>query len=110
VGLVALAALSLSGCFGISMWGTLDGTYTFNKLAYVTAPPAAAGSAVGQASPTWNLNGGQARHDVDLVLAVETEDEDGNPVITESPCRMTANGTTVTGTIGPEGSVLPPPE
>jgi hypothetical protein len=107
-GLLVLGAFALSGC-GLSVWGTIDATYTFNKLEYIDSPPAAGGATSGQAEPavTWKLSNGQVVFDLDLKIDVETTDSEGKPTVTTSPCKMTVTGSAA-GTVGPADSVSPP--
>ena len=108
--LLLLGALLLSGCFGLgfAVWGTVDTTYTFDKLEYVDPQQAAAADgATEQPTVTWRLTNGQATYDYDLTIRVETTDSDGKTTKQDAPCKLTATSK-VTGTIGPEGSVTPP--
>ena len=108
-GLILLGALGLSGCFGLAIWGSIDVTYTFDKLEYVDSQQAAQTAAPGaEALPavTWKLSSGQVVYDLDLTFEASTEDSDGTTT-QETPCKLTATGS-ATGTIGPEGSVSLP--
>jgi hypothetical protein len=110
--LLLLGALLLSGCFGIgfSVWGTVDATYTFDKLEYIDPQQAADGSSGGAADqPTviWRLTNGQATYNYDLIIQAETTDSDGKTTKEKTPCKLTATSN-LSATIGPEGSVAPP--
>jgi hypothetical protein len=106
-GLLILATFWLSSC--VAMWGTIDVTYTFDKLEYIDPQQATAGSsAEGQPDVTWKLTNGQVVYALDLTIASETTGPDGTTVQEMDPCKLTATGSAVTGVIGPEGSVTPP--
>jgi len=113
--LLVLGALLLSGCFGlgIAVWGTVDATYTFDKLEYIDPQQTAAGPAgstggtANQPNVTWKLTNGQATYNYDLIIQTEITDSEGKTTKEKTPCKLTA-ASTITGTIGPEGSVTPP--
>jgi hypothetical protein len=97
-GLLLLGALLLGGCVDIIGWGSIDATYTFDKLEYIDPQQAAAGDSGGAADQpgvTWRLTNGQATYKYDLIFGENT------------PCKLTVTSN-ITGTIGPEGSVTPP--
>jgi hypothetical protein len=97
-------AFWMTGC--LSLWGSLDVTYTFDKLEYVD-PQQAAGSPEGQNGITWKLTNGQIVYAIDLTIESETTGADGATVKETAPCKLSATGS-ATGVIGPEGSVAPP--
>jgi len=107
--LLVLVAFWLSSYLGSSdftVWGTIDATYTFDKLEYIDLQQAARG-AEDQPGVTWKLTNGQGVVDLDLIFESETTGPDGTTVKETEPCKLTITGS-ATGTIGPDGSVAPP--
>ena len=102
--LLILGSFWMTSC--VSIWGSIDVTYTFDKLEYVD-PQQPAGSTEGQTGITWKLTNGQVAYAVDLTIESETTSADGAPVKETAPCKLNATGH-ATGVIGPEGSVTPP--
>jgi flagellar basal body-associated protein FliL len=98
--------LLLYGCVGLSVWGNIDATYTFNKVEYVGPQPGATATD-SDAQAIWKLSDGQVKYNFDLTMLVASEDMDGNTTESESPCVLTATGN-ATATIVPEGTIPPP--
>ncbi len=108
VGLALVAAAAwLSGCVGISFWGSLEGTYTFNKLEYIdpqapAAPVVPGGEAV--TGLTWKLHQGKFTNNLDLFVKVSSTDSNGVDTSETSECKFTVNSA-VEGFIGPADMV-----
>jgi hypothetical protein len=91
------------------LWGTIEATYTFNKLEYVGPSEIVQGAAAttGTDAPLWKLSDGQVELNLDLKFETEVTNADGSVTKDTTPCIIKATGT-ATGTIGPEGSVTAP--
>lgn len=107
-------AIILSSCLGecdVSVWGTIEGTYTFKKLEYID-PGQAAAAATGDAGsePTifWKLSSGEVVDNWDLTVSVKTTDDQGVTTEEVSACKMVLTDSTATGMIGPSDMVPPP--
>lgn len=99
------ATILLSGCFGMAIWGTFSGTYTFTSLKLPDLEKLPAESAeLGEL--TWMLEG-KGEVNYDLHLLVQIEDAEGNISEEESVCAMMFTGD-LKGLIGPADMVPQP--
>lgn len=88
----------LSGCFGLAMWGTFSGTYTFTRLEHAQ-PENLPADAAELSDVEWVVTGtGEINYD--LHILVVTEDADGNQEEEESVCQASFT-TDLQGVIGP---------
>jgi hypothetical protein len=112
--LVALSMIAgafwLSGCVGLSIWGTIEGTITFDKLEYID-PNAPAVPLVpdGEGVPglTWKLLDGVEENTLDLYAEVTSTDQDGNETSEVQQCKLSIKSA-AQGFIGPADMVEVP--
>ena len=101
-----LVAVWLSSCFGMQMWGTFSGTYTFTRLETAQSenlPVAADADAEALQDVEWVATGTGEIH-YDLHILVVTEDADGNEVEEEGVCQASFS-TGLQGVVGPADMV-----
>jgi len=107
---LVMGASWLSGCFGMAIWGTFEGKYTFNKLEYLD-PDASAAPIVPDGEPvdglTWKLHEGTANNLIDLFIEVTTTDDKGTETTEIQQCKMSVDSS-VEGIIGPADMVPTP--
>lgn len=98
------AALLLSGCFGLNIYGDISGNYEFKKLEWIDPQD----NPYGDARYQWRLSDGKMTLDFDLTIEATTEDEEGNESVGTSHCfiRLTADAEAFVG----EDGLVPPPD
>jgi hypothetical protein len=102
-----VGAVWLSGCIGFGMWGSFEGTITFNKLE--TIDPDAPETALvpgGEVVPglTWKLHEGQEVNNMDIFIEVSSTDADGKETSEVHECQFSVTSA-AEGFIGPEDMV-----
>ena len=100
--LVGIAIL-LTGCFSLDIYGTISGAYSYTKLEYIDP----AQNPYGDARYHWRLAEGKSAINLDLVMTVTTEDENGVETTEEQSCDISIE-TDLQGFIGEDGLVSPP--
>jgi hypothetical protein len=111
LGLVA-GVFWLSGCFGMAIWGTIEGTATFTKMEYINPnAPAAPIVPDGEVVPglTWKLHNGVEESTLDLFVEVTTSDLDGKETTEIQECKVSVKSA-AEGFIGPADMVPAPAE
>jgi hypothetical protein len=103
-----VGAVWLSGCVGFGIWGSFDGTITFNKLEYID--PEAPASAVSPAGETltgltWKLHEGKEVNNLDIFVEVSSTDADGNETSEVQECKFSVTSS-ADGFIGPADMVI----
>jgi hypothetical protein len=102
-----VGAVWLSGCVGFGIYGSFDGTITFNKLEYID-PDAPASAVVSgeEAVPglTWKLHEGQEVNNMDIFIEVSSTDADGKEISEIHECKFTVTSS-ANGVIGPADMV-----
>ena len=111
LGLVA-GVFWLSGCFGMAIWGTIEGKTTFTKMEYIDPnAPAAPIVPDGEVVPglTWKLHNGVEESTLDLFVEVTTSDLDGKETTEIQECKVSVKAA-AEGFIGPADMVPAPAE
>ncbi len=106
-----VGAFWLSGCFGLNIWGTFEGTYTFKKLEFIdpNAPAEASSTATNPLTGLkWKLHDGVLNNTTDLFVEVTTTDADGKETSEVQECKYTVTSG-AEGFIGPQ-DMVPQPE
>lgn len=104
-----MMALSIAGCFGFSMYGTIEGDIKITKLEYVggTGPSTwLLGSPV-SGNPIWVFKKGTATYPINLTVKVVSEDFEGNETTEVNVCSGTATYSVVGGIYEELTVVLP---
>lgn len=81
-------ALALTGCFGMSMYGTFGGEVTISKLEYAGGDEKATLTEDGNISgkPIWAFTEATATYQVNFSIEVTTEDTDGKETTQTANC------------------------
>jgi hypothetical protein len=95
----------MGGLYGCKMWGTVEVTYTFNKLD--STATGAENYQEGDQTVLWTLTDGTVTYNVDLTYIDESRDESGGLMSEVKTCKIVLTGK-ATATVGPDGSVSPP--
>jgi hypothetical protein len=96
-------AIVLTGCFGMNIYGAISGTYSYTKLEYIDP----AQNPYGDERYHWRLAEGKGTIDMNLVIEVITEDDNGNETSQAENCDISYEAD-LQGFIGEDGLVAPP--
>ncbi|GAB4495531.1 MAG: hypothetical protein OHK0052_03260 [Anaerolineales bacterium] len=105
-----LCAFMLGGCVGIGIWGTFEGTYTFNKANYVgeNALPLTASGATASSNEDvlWQLSGsGEITFDLTIEVSASVMGEEGEPQTSQCVLGIRSD---LQAEVGPADMVTPP--
>ena len=99
-----LGALLLTGCVGLGIHGTIEGTYTFKQVERIDP----AQNPYGDSRYLWRLHEGTAQIEADLTTETSVSDLEGDVTTVVSRCQLTLQSE-VEAFIGADG-LAPLPE